>query len=318
MGRTTKAPLSQSGEPGSLAGLIERFAPYDGRFDLPVAGVHVMRASSSCKELVHGVQKPCLCFAVQGSKTIMSGKGVYEYDEAHMLVYGVEVPVAGKVNRASPSAPFLCFRLDLDAARLASLSPKVFPHGLPKISEYGAIQIGPLDAAIVDASTRLLESMAKPHERDLLGPIIIDEILMRLLLGPLGSRIAQIGHEDSTYTRIAKAITWIRENYMQSFTVEEMARSVHMSASTFHNHFKSTTSMSPLQYQKVLRLQEARRLMLSTKQDVAGTSKAVGYVSVSQFSREYSRMFGDAPKRDITRLRQQAFETRRLAIASVL
>ena len=146
--------------------------------------------------------------------------------------------------------------------------------------------------------------MAEPGDAELLGPLVIDEILIRLLRSPIGVRVAQIGLAESSVNGIAKAVSWLRANFSQPMKVEELAELAHMSVSSFHQHFKSVTSMSPLQFQKVLRLQEARRLMLSTMTDASTASWHVGYQSASQFSREYSRFFGSAPTKDIARLRE--------------
>jgi transcriptional regulator GlxA family with amidase domain len=149
-----------------------------------------------------------------------------------------------------------------------------------------------------------MECLAHPGDVELLAPLVVDEILIRLLRSPIGVRVAQMGFAESSVDRIAKAIAWLRGNYAQSMKIEDLGGLVHMSVSSFHEHFKSVTSMSPLQYQKVLRLQEARRLMLSAMMDAGGASQRVGYLSASQFSREYSRFFGNAPTKDIARLRQ--------------
>lgn len=146
--------------------------------------------------------------------------------------------------------------------------------------------------------------MAEPGEAELLGPLVIDEILIRLLRSPIGSRVAQIGLKDSGVQGIAKAVSWLRANFSKPMKVEELAGLANMSVSSFHQHFKAVTSMSPLQFQKALRLQEARRLMLSTMTDAGTASWKVGYQSASQFSREYSRFFGSAPTRDIARMRE--------------
>ena len=159
---------------------------------------------------------------------------------------------------------------------------------------------------MVDAAARLMECLAKPGDAELLAPLVIDEILIRLLRSPIGVRVAQMGFAESSVQRVAKAISWLRDNYSQPMKVEDLAEMVNMSVSSFHEHFKSVTSMSPLHFQKVLRLQEARRLMLSTIMDAGAASQRVGYLSASQFSREYSRFFGSAPTRDIAKLRQEA------------
>ncbi len=237
----------------------------------------------------------------------MLGSEVLEYDPARMLVLALDLPVAGQVTRASRSDPFLGFRLDLVPARVAELAARVYPRGIPKRSDNRGLYVGDATDAIIDAVTRLLDLMARAEDADLLGPLVVDEILIRLLLTPIGPRVAQIGEPKSGVHRVAKAVSWIRAHFAQPVTVEEMAASVHMSASSFHQRFKAVTSMSPLQYQKVLRLHEARRLMLFQKMDASDACYRVGYVSPSQFSREYGRFFGSAPTKDIVRLREAGF-----------
>jgi AraC-like DNA-binding protein len=215
------------------------------------------------------------------------------------------LPVAGQVTQASHFEPYLALKLDLDPHKIAELVLRVFPHGLPPAQERSAVYITPVDESIVNATTRLMECLATPGDAELLAPLVKDEILIRLLRSPIGVRVAQMGFAESSVQRVAKAISWLRENYSQPMKVEELAELVHMSVSSFHEHFKSVTSMSPLHYQKVLRLQEARRLMMSTMVDAGSASQRVGYLSASQFSREYSRFFGNAPTRDIARLRQE-------------
>ena len=222
-----------------------------------------------------------------------------------MIVFSVALPVAGQVTRASQSEPYLAFKLDLDPHKIAELVLKVFPHGLPPAQERIGVYVTPVEESFVNAATRLMECLAQPGDAELLGPLIMDEILIRLLRTPIGVRVAQMGLAESSVQRIAKAISWLRENYSQPMKVEELADLVHMSVSSFHEHFKSVTSMSPLHYQKVLRLQEARRLMLSTMMDAGTASQRVGYLSASQFSREYSRFFGSAPTKDMAKLRQE-------------
>jgi AraC-like DNA-binding protein len=237
----------------------------------------------------------------------MLGQEVYEYDASRMVIFSVDLPVAAQVTRASHSEPYLSFRLDLDPHKVAELVLKVYPHGLPPFQAGRAVYVAQANASIVNAATRLLELMTQPGDAELLAPLVIDEILIRLLRSPVGGRVAQIGLADSSVHRVAKAVSWLRANFSQPMKVEELAKLAHMSVSSFHQHFKSVTSMSPLHYQKVLRLQEARRLMLSTMMDAGTASRQVGYLSASQFSRDYSRFFGSAPIKDIARLRQQVF-----------
>jgi AraC-like DNA-binding protein len=288
-----------------LAKLIGAHAPYDGSFELRVPGVHVIRSSRTNAESFHGIARSAACIVAQGAKTVMVGEDVYEYEASQVAVYSVDVPVVAQITRASHAEPYLTLKIDLDAQRLAELTARVFPHGLPQPRDHRALYVGEAGANILDAATRLLELMAQPADAELLAPLAIDEILIRLLRGPMGSRIAQIGHAESTVNRVARAVSRLQSHFDQPVNVEELARLVNMSVSSFHRQFKSVTSMSPLQYQKALRLQEARRLMLIEMTDAASASRRVGYVSASQFSREYGRFFGTAPTRDIHRLREQ-------------
>jgi AraC-like DNA-binding protein len=288
-----------------LARLIAAYAPHDGSFELRVPGVHASRFSRVNNECVHAVRSPSLCIIAQGAKSVIVGHEVYEYDAARMIVFSVALPVAAQVTQASQSVPYLGLKLDLDPHKIAELALKVYPRGLPPVQERSAVYVTPMDGRIVGAATRLMDCLAQPGDAELLAPLVIDEILIRLLRSPLGVRIAQMGFAESSVHRVAKAISWLRSNYSQPMKVEDLAELVHMSVSSFHEHFKSVTSMSPLHYQKVLRLQEARRLMLSTVMDASTASQHVGYLSPSQFSREYSRFFGSAPTKDIARLRQE-------------
>lgn len=289
-----------------LTDLLKAHAPYDGSFELRLPGVHVTQTSKVHKELVHGVLRSSLCLVAQGAKRVMLGQEIYEYDASRMLVYSVDVPVAAQVTQATLDEPFLGIRLDLDPSRIADLTSKVFPHGLPHHREGGAICVDQADAHVMDAVVRLMGLASQPGDAELLAPLVIDEILIRLLRSPLGVLVALIGQEESKIHQVSKAVAWVRANFDKPLDVERLATLVHMSPSSFHQHFKAVTSLSPLQYQKALRLQEARRLMLLTMLDAGTASRRVGYQSASQFAREYGRYFGHAPTRDIARLRQQA------------
>jgi AraC-like DNA-binding protein len=289
----------------ALARLIAAYAPHDGSFELRIPGVHASRFSRVNNQCVHALRVPSLCIVAQGAKTVVVGDEVYEYDASRMIVFSVALPVAAQITRASRSEPYLALKLDLDPHKIAGLVLKVYPHGLPPVQERNAVYLASADASIVSAATRLMACLAQPGDVELLAPLVMDEILIRLLRSPIGVRIAQMGFAESSVHRVAKAISWLRENFSQPMKVEDLAGLVHMSVSSFHEHFKSVTSMSPLHYQKVLRLQEARRLMLSTMADAGTASQRVGYLSASQFSREYSRFFGNAPSKDIARLRQE-------------
>lgn len=287
-----------------LRHLIERYAPHDGRFNLSIPGVYASRFSKPNSELVHIVTQPGMCIVAQGTKAVALGQNVYECDESGILVYSVDVPVAARVTEATLSEPYLSLTVDIDPQRLAELVLKAYPRGLPRTQAVNAVYVEQRNPSILNAVIRLMELMAQPGEADLLAPLVLDEIQIRLLRSPLGASVAQVGIPESSANKVAKAISWLQANYSEPMRVEELAEIVHMSTSSFHQHFKDVTSMSPLQFQKVLRLQEARRLMLAEAMDVNAASLRVGYLSVSQFSREYSRHFGTSPTRDITKLRE--------------
>jgi len=242
----------------------------------------------------------------QGAKVVMVGREMLEYDPAHVLVLAVDLPISSQVVRASRKEPYLGFILDLDAARVAELATRVYPRGVPKATDARGLYVGRSTDGIADAVTRLLELMGDPEDADMLGPLVVDEIVIRLLRTAVGPRVAQMGQPKSGVPRVVEAVGWIRAHFAQPVTVEEMAASVHMSASSVHERFKAVTSLSPLQYQKVLR-HEARRLMLFQKMDAIEACHRVGYLSPSQFSREYSRFFGSAPSRDVARVREGGF-----------
>jgi AraC-like DNA-binding protein len=256
---------------------------------------------------MYATMRPAVCIVAQGAKVVMVGRDVVEYDQSHVLVLAVDLPISSQVIRASRKEPYLGFILDLDPPRVAELAARVFPRGVRKASDVRGLYVGHSTDGLVDAVTRLLDLMADPEEAEMLGPLVVDEIVIRLLRTAVGPRVAQIGQPKSGVQRIGEAVCWIRAHFAQPVTVDEMAASVHMSASTFHERFKAVTSLSPLQYQKVVRLHEARRLMLFQKMDAIDASRRVGYLSPSQFSREYSRFFGSAPSRDIARVREEGF-----------
>jgi AraC-like DNA-binding protein len=288
-----------------LAGLISACALHDGSFPLCIPGTWAIRYSRKSVEVVHAVQRPALCIVAQGGKSVMLGPEVYEYKPPRMLVYSLDLPIAAQITRASEVEPYLCFMLELDPRRIAELTMKVYPDGPPAIEQGRGLYVGQANAGILNAATRLMELTVQRRDVELLAPLVVDEILIRLLSSPVGGRVAQIGHAESNLYKVAKAIAWVQANFAAHMKVEQLAESVHMSVSSFHHYFKAATSMSPLQYQKALRLQQARRLMLSKTIDAGTTSRRVGYESVSQFSREYARFFGTAPMRDIVRLRKQ-------------
>lgn len=300
------APAAKSaGDIARLAGLIKTHAPYDGSFETKIPGVHVFHRSKVNVAKLHVVAQASLCVVAQGAKTVMLDKEAFEYDASKMIVYSLDMPVTIQVTRASFAEPLLGVRVDLNPQKIAELTLRVYPNGIPPVRDNRAIYVGHSDEKIMNAAVRLLELIPQPEEARVLGPLVVDEILIRLLRSPVGPRVAQIGLKDSGLFGVSKAVNWLRSNFSQPVKMEDLARRANMSVSTFHAHFKTATAMSPLQFQKVLRLQEARRLMFSSMMDAGLASRQVGYVSASQFSREYGRFFGDTPTKDVSKLREQ-------------
>jgi AraC-like DNA-binding protein len=292
----------------TLAKLSAALAPYEGSFELRLRGVHAIRVSHANEELTHYVQRSSLCIIAQGRKVAMIGDATYGCEAGDIALYSIDVPVASRVTHASSSEPYLVLMLDLDPTKIAELSLKVFPHGIPQARETRALEVAKADAYIIDAATRLLELMAQPSDAALLAPLAVDEILIRVLRSPVGSRLAHVGQAGSNVDRIANAVASLRANFDQPVSIQELASLANMSVTSFHRQFKAATGMSPLQYQKALRLQEARQLMLTASLDAGAAGRRVGYASQSQFSREYARFFGRAPTRDIDRLREEGLQ----------
>jgi len=300
---TPERPV-KAGDLAELAMLLLAHAPYDGSFDLRVPGLWVVKASSPHKAMIHGIQKASLCLVAQGAKSMFLGPDVINYSASRMLVTSVDVPVGAQVTVASSSVPFVCLKLELDVQKISELTPRVFPQGVSQLPTGPSLALCPVERDIIQAATRLMGLLGRPQDIELIAPLVVDEILVRLLQSPIGPRVAQLGKAESQLQRVSKAVSWVRTNYDQTLDVERLALLVNMSLSSFHQHFKAVTSMSPLQYQKVLRLQEARHLMLAKFMDAGTASRQVGYASASQFSREYRRYFGHAPLQDLSRLRE--------------
>lgn len=295
----------QATDIATLAKLVAAVVPNDATVELRLPGLRAARVSQPNQEAVHFVQQSSLCLVAQGAKSVVIGGASYSYEAGQMALYSVDLPIGGRVTRASYAEPYLVLMIDLDAEKIAELVPKVFPDGVPKARDTRALYVGDADAHIIDAAARLVELIEQPVETELLAPLVRDEILIRLLRSPMGSRVARIGQGGSSMQRIANAVSWLRTNYDQPADIEELATLVNMSVTSFHRQFKAVTGMSPLQYQKTLRLQEARRLMLTATIDVGAAGRRVGYMSAAQFSREYSRFFGSAPTKDVSRLREE-------------
>jgi AraC-like DNA-binding protein len=306
MGSSEQFPTERTDPPmARLARLILDHTPHEGVFKTRIPGLYVSRFTQPPANQVKTFYLPSLALAVQGEKAITMGRETFPFGASQMFAFPVAMPVEVSVKRASREEPLLGLRLELDPQKIAELVLKVYPNGLPAVRERRrAGYVADADHGIIDAAKRLLECLLRPGDDELLAPLVVDEILIRVLRSPIGVHIAEMGIADSGVQRIARAIAWLREHYTQPVKVPELAEMVHMSESSFRAHFKAVTSMSPLQYQKALRLHEARRLMLSGSADAVTAGGLVGYVSPSQFNRDYSRFFGSPPKRDIARLKE--------------
>lgn len=285
-----------------LAALIARFAPTDGVHDTAIPRVKVVRLSQP-SEPMHGLHEPALCIIAQGAKQVILGDQVYRYDASHCLVVSLDLPVIGQVIEATPEKPYLCVKLELDPAAIGALMLETAPLAEREPMPAPGLTLSPMTPALLDAAIRLTGLLASPADIPVLAPLAEREILYRLLTGEQAARLRQIAVAESKLQQVNRAIGWIKRNYRKPFSVEIVAAEARMSASALHQHFKAVTAMSPLQYQKQLRLQEARRLILANARDAASAGFEVGYESPSQFSREYSRLFGAPPLRDVARLR---------------
>jgi AraC-like DNA-binding protein len=248
-----------------------------------------------------GLYEPMVCLILQGAKCVMIGDHILHYDTASYFVASVDVPATGRIMQASIDRPYLAVSLAFDPAVIADVLTRL---PLAPVASIGVgFGVSPVTAELMDAWTRLLRLLDTPEDIGMLAPLIEQEIVYRLLVGPQGGMLRQIAMAESRLARVRRAIAWIRTHYDAPFRIEEAASLAGMSASAFHRHFKAVTAMSPLQYQKRLRLQQARRLLLAGAGDAARAAYAVGYESASQFSREYTRLFGAPPTRDAARLR---------------
>lgn len=251
-------------------------------------------------ELVHHVMEPTFVIVAQGAKRAMLGDEVFEYGQGQFLVVGVELPIAGCVIEASPDRPYLGAGMTLRASTISSLLLEMGPAAAaPEPSGYA---VSDASEDLIDTVVRMLRLKDSPRDAAVLGPLVERELVWRLLHGAQGAMVRQIGLADSRLSQIGRAIRFIRSHHAEAISIPMLADMVAMSESSFHRHFRGATTMSPLQYQKLIRLQEARARILADAGDVAAIGYSVGYDSPSQFSREYSRLFGAPPGRDKQRL----------------
>jgi AraC-like DNA-binding protein len=287
-----------------LAAMIDRITVTDGGHETAIPRLMLARASR-VQHPVHAIYEPAFCVLAQGSKRVLLSDEVYVYDSSQYLVVAQNLPVAGQVVDASPEAPYLGLRLSFDVKDIAALALDLkLGETLPKRASQRGIFTGELSTTLLDPVLRLTRLLDSPVDIPALAPLITREILYRLMKSPDGWRLAQMAVVDGHSQRIAQAIGVLSRRFQEPLRVEDLADEVHMSVSSLHQHFKAVTAMSPLQFQKQLRLQESRRIMISEDVDAATAGHRVGYESQSQFNREYSRFFGLPPARDVKRLRE--------------
>jgi AraC-like DNA-binding protein len=290
--------------------LVKRIAqtvPTDGTV-VPLEGLQ-FHCASSPTELGRGVSYPAFCVIAQGSKEVLLGDNRYQYDPAHYLIVTATLPIASRIIEASPEKPYLSLILKLEPTSVGSVMIEAgypAPHNQSGVQ---AINVSPLDADLLDAVVRLVRLTTSPSEARFLAPLVTREIIDRLLTGAQGNRPRYVTALGGNTHRIAEAIAQLRKDFDQPLRSEEVARDLGMSVSGFHHHFKAVTAMSPLQFQKQMRLQEARRLMLGEQLDATSAGYRVGYDDASHFNREYKRLFGEPSLRDVERLQRGATES---------
>lgn len=287
--------------------LVERIARTvreDGRVE-PLKGLRLNRASAPT-ELAHGVSDPAFCVIAQGSKEVFLGEERFQYDPMHYLLATAELPVVSHVIEASPERPYLSLVVRLDPTLVSAVMVEAGHLAPRSYANVRAIDVSPLDAGLLDAVVRLIRLLDTPAEAPFLAPLITREIIYRLLRGEQGDRLCYIAVQGGNTHRIAKALAYLREAFDQPLRIDDIAQELGMSVSSFHHHFKAVTAMSPLQFQKQIRLQEARRLMLGEDLDAASAGYRVGYGDAAYFNREYKKLFGLPPLTDMKRLRDSA------------
>jgi AraC-like DNA-binding protein len=304
MNETSQRQSRMQADSDELAERIALALPRDGTAE-PRPGVHLRRHSMPTQRM-YATSQPSFCVIAQGSKEILLGEEKFRYDPAHYLISTIELPLIGEVVEASRQRPYLSFRLVLDPSVVTSVM--VESGAVPARGEGGvkAVDVSPLDAQLLDATLRLMRLIDRPNDYRALAPLVIREIVYRLLIGAQGARMRHLATLGGHSHRMVRAVEKLREDFNKPLRVESLAEELAMSVSGFHAHFKAVTAMSPLQFQKQLRLQEARRLMISESLDAAEAGYRVGYDDASHFSREYKRHFGNPPVRDVQRLREPA------------
>ncbi|WP_150271343.1 AraC family transcriptional regulator [Paenibacillus tepidiphilus] len=287
----------------ALSKLILQFSPSDGVFATAIPDLSVIRYSD-ISEPAHRVYKPSFCVIAQGMKEVFLAQERFEYGSTDYLIASMNLPVVGQIIKASSDVPYLSIKLEFTHDQILEVMNEANVRIVPKENAKRAIFVGQTERSLMDATLRLMELLNRPEDIAFLAPLFIKEILYTLLKGPYGVTLGQIAMEGSHTYRIREAIDYITANYAEAIRVEQLAEAASMSLSTFHRNFKEVTGMTPIQFQKQMRLQEARRLLLAESAEAAEVAYRVGYESASQFSREYSRMFGSPPRSDVKQLKE--------------
>ncbi|MFD2333566.1 AraC family transcriptional regulator N-terminal domain-containing protein [Cohnella sp. GCM10020058] len=287
-----------------LASLIERNTGSDGIFDTAIPLLRLIRSSKSTLP-VHTIYEPAVVIVARGSKIVMLGSDSYTYGPSAHFVVSVDLPVTSRLLQASAESPYLCLRLGLDPAQVLEVIKGAELESEDARELKRGAYVDRTSPELLDAAVRLVKLLDAPREISYLAPLIIREMYYRLLSGGQGGAFKQIALAGSGTSRIAGVIARIKQDFANTLPIEELARMAHMGPSSLHRYFKEVTTLSPLQYQKRIRLQEARRLLLTEAVDAADAAYRVGYESPSQFSREYARLFGLPPISDIRKLREE-------------
>jgi AraC-like DNA-binding protein len=290
-----------------LIARIGRAIRADGTIQ-PLPGLHLTRVSVPFKP-IHRVLKPSLCVIAQGSKEVLLGDSRYRYDPAHFLLATLELPRVSQVLEASPEQPYLSLRLELTSTLVSAVLADAGYVAPRAPAEVRAMAVSPVDGRLLDAVVRLVRLVETPADAQVLQPLYTREIIYRLLMSQQGKRLQHLALQGGYTPDIARAVERLRQDFDQPLRVEQLAQELGMSVSGFHHHFKAITALSPLQFQKRLRLLEARRLMLSEDLDAASAAYRVGYRDASHFNREYKSLFGVPPMRDVHQLRSSARRT---------
>ena len=296
----------------ALGKSIARLTEEGEQHTTAVPGLSLFRRNEPTGPITGMMYEPSICLVAQGAKRVLLGDDTYVYDAHHYLITSVHLPTVVQIIEASREKPYLGLRLKLDQREISQLMvDSNLPQPCAQQSSRG-MATGEVTLPLLTAFQRLIDLLAEQQDIPILAPVIQREIIYRLLVGDQGERLRQIASAGSQSHQIARAIDWLKGNFTRPLSIDDLAAQARMSTSTFHHHFRSMTALSTLQFQKQLRrLQEARRLMLAERMDAANAAFQVGYESPSQFSREYNRLFGAPPLRDITNLRQMTAGERR-------